>query len=90
MNVVLEVWKNSIRYNISRRWEIVPSNSESNSIFSLKVEFPRYRSLLLGMPSKNLEDLDLAWESYYQEKYKIKIREKAIERVKEKIIKHII
>ena len=69
-NEVLEGWKNSNRDNITRRWEIIPSNSVSNSIFSLQVEFPRYRSLLLGMPSKNLEDLDSAWESYYQEKYK--------------------
>ena len=70
VNKVLEDWINSNRDNITRPWEIVPSNSASNSIFSLQVEFPRYRSLLLGLPSNNLEDLDSAWESYYQEKYK--------------------
>ena len=70
VNEILEDWENANRDNLSRRWEIVPSNPESKSIFSLQVESPRYRSLLLGMPSKYLEGLDLAWESYYQEKYK--------------------
>jgi tetratricopeptide (TPR) repeat protein len=66
---LLEAWDLTNRDDTTMRWEIVPSNPESNSIFTLPVEFPRYRSLLLGMPSEDVEDMDLAWESYYQGKY---------------------
>ena len=69
MTELLEAWQSSNRDDITMRWEIVPSNHESISIFTLPVEFPRYRSLLLGMPSEDVEDLDSAWESYYQRKY---------------------
>lgn len=66
---LLEAWESSNRDDTTVRWEIVPSNLESSSIFTLPVEFPRYRSLLLGMPAEDVEDLDLAWKSYYQRKY---------------------
>ncbi len=70
VNELLDDWKSSSHDNTGIHWEIVPSNPASKSIFNLQVEFPRYRSLLLGMPYKEVEDLDYAWESYYQEKYK--------------------
>ena len=66
---LLEAWESSNRDDTTKRWEIVPSNPNSNSIFTLPVEYPRYRSLLLGMPTEDVEDLDLAWEKYYQRKY---------------------
>ncbi len=69
VNELLEHWEASNRNDNIVRWEIVPSNPESNSIFTLPVEFPRYRSLLLGMPTEDIEALDSAWESYYQGKY---------------------
>lgn len=69
VNELMEGWETANRDNSSVRWEIVPSNPESSSIFTLPVEFPRYRSLLLGMPAEDVEDLDYAWDSYYQGKY---------------------
>ena len=69
VNELLEAWEASNRDDATMRWEIVPSNSESSSIFTLQVEFPRYRSLLLGMPADDINALDSAWESYYQGKY---------------------
>ncbi|MBT3366182.1 MAG: tetratricopeptide repeat protein [Nitrospina sp.] len=64
---LLETWET---WNQSTHpWEIVPSSPESRSIFTLPVEFPRYRSLLMGMPSNNLESLNSAWKSFYQRKY---------------------
>jgi tetratricopeptide (TPR) repeat protein len=61
---IWETWKQS-----ALPWEIVPSSIESRSIFTLPVEFPRYRSLLLGMPSEDVESLNLAWKSFHQRKY---------------------
>ncbi len=69
MNELLEQWEASNRNDFIVRWAIVPSNPDSSSIFTLPVEFPRYRSLLLGMPTEDIEALDSAWESYYQGKY---------------------
>ena len=69
VNKLMEDWQASNQGDITKRWEVVPSNFESNSIFTLPVEFPRYRSLLLGMPSEDTNALDSAWKSYYQGKY---------------------
>jgi tetratricopeptide (TPR) repeat protein len=69
VNELLEQWETSNHNDMIVRWEIVPSNPESSSIFTLPVEFPRYRSLLLGMPAEDVESLDSAWESFYQGKY---------------------
>lgn len=69
VNELLEKWTATNYDDTAVRWEIVPSNPESSSIFTLPVEYPRYRSLLLGMPSEDVEALDSAWESYYQGKY---------------------
>lgn len=70
VNELMEAWETSNGNDITIRWEIVPSNFESHSIFTLPVEFPRYRSLLLGMPAEDEEALDSAWKKYYQGKYK--------------------
>ena len=64
---LLEMWE--ARNQGTLRWEIVPSSPESSSIFTLPVEFPRYRSLLLGMPLEDTESLDFAWKSFHQGKY---------------------
>ena len=64
---LLEMW--TTWNQATRHWEIVPSNPESSSIFTLPVEFPRYRSLLLGMPLEDTESLDSAWKSFHQGKY---------------------
>jgi tetratricopeptide (TPR) repeat protein len=69
VNEILEMWEVWSQNQATIHWEIIPTSPESSSIFSLPVEFPRYRSLLLGMPSENSEDLEVAWQSYYQAKY---------------------
>ena len=66
---LVEMWEAWNQNQNTLHWEIVPSNPESNSIFTLPVEFPRYRSLLLGMPLEDTESLDSAWESFHQGKY---------------------
>ncbi len=66
---LFEIWENWNKNIENTHWEIVPSSLESNSIFTLPVEFPRYRSLQMGMPSENKAALDSAWKSYYQEKF---------------------
>ncbi len=67
VNELLEMWQARDRNNA--HWEIVPSSPESSSIFALSVEFPRYRSLLLGMPAKDTATLDSAWTRFHQGKY---------------------
>jgi tetratricopeptide (TPR) repeat protein len=69
VNELLDIWETWNNDQSAVHWEIVPSSNESSSIFTLPVEFPRYRSLLLGMPTENIEDLDSAWQSYNQAKY---------------------
>jgi tetratricopeptide (TPR) repeat protein len=69
VNELLEMWESWHLKKTKVYWEIIPSSPESNSIFTLPTEFPRYRSLLLGMPSENTKDLDSAWQSYHQAKY---------------------
>ena len=67
----LELWKSWSKNNNSIHWEIIPSTPESIAVFALPVEFPRYRSLLLGLPSADTESLDLAWKKFHQGKYEI-------------------
>lgn len=51
--------------------EIVPSQANATSIFTLPAEHPRYRSALLGLPIANdLAELDAAWKIYYHGKVK--------------------
>jgi tetratricopeptide (TPR) repeat protein len=66
---LIEVWENWNQNKTTVHREIIPSSPESSSIFALPVEFPRYRSLQMGMHSENIEDLDSAWKSYDQGKY---------------------
>jgi tetratricopeptide (TPR) repeat protein len=69
VNELLEMWEAWNHHQTSVHWEIIPSNIESNSIFTLAVEYPRYRSLLLGMTSEDSESLDSAWNTFHQGKY---------------------
>ena len=67
---LLETWEAWNQNQTTPPWEIIPSSPESRSIFTLPVEFPRYRSLLLGMPSENIESLNSAWKSFHKGNYK--------------------
>ena len=66
---LLEMWEAWNQNQSTIHWEIVPSSPKSSSIFTLPVEFPRYRSLLLGMPLEDTESLDSAWKNFHQGKY---------------------
>lgn len=65
---VLQTWNQWTQDNPHKVWEIVPSGSESTSIFTLPAEYPRYRSVLLGLPANDIAELDEAWEYFYNEK----------------------
>ncbi|MBT5869812.1 MAG: tetratricopeptide repeat protein [Nitrospinaceae bacterium] len=66
---LIELWQIWNQNSENAHREMVPSSPESVSLFNLPVEFPRYRSLQLGMPIQDIEDLDSAWMKYYQGKY---------------------
>jgi len=67
---VFTIWNQWKYDNQDNIWEIVPSNPTSTSIFTLPVEHPRYRSILLGLTDyKNASELEPAWKAYHQRKY---------------------
>ena len=61
---LLEMWEAWNQNQTTLHWEIVPSSPKLSSIFTLPVEFPRYRSLLLGMPLEDTESLDSAGKAF--------------------------
>ena len=67
---IITMWNQWMYKNPDSIWQIVPSVATSISIFTLPAEHPRYRSILLGLPTnKETSELDTAWKAYYQRKY---------------------
>ena len=67
---IITMWNQWLYENPDAIWQIVPSAAESTSIFTLPDEYPRYRSILLGLPTKQeTSELETAWEAYHQRKY---------------------
>jgi tetratricopeptide (TPR) repeat protein len=65
------MWRQWSQNNPDAVWEIVPSNANSTSIFTLPAEHPRYRSILLGLPvNDDRQKLDAAWKTYHHGKIK--------------------
>jgi len=68
---IFDMWNQWSQDNLDAVWEIVPSNANSASIFTLPAEHPRYRSVLWGLPANNdLPELDAAWKTYHHGKIK--------------------
>tara|TARA_B100000686_G_scaffold261836_1_gene274948 strand:- start:5726 stop:8074 length:2349 start_codon:yes stop_codon:yes gene_type:complete len=67
---VFQMWKEWMKGNPDKVWEIVPSSAGSTSIFTLPIEHPRYKSSLWGLPiSKDSSELDEAWKAFNEAKY---------------------
>jgi tetratricopeptide (TPR) repeat protein len=68
---IFHMWSQWSQDNPDAVWEIVPSNSNSKSIFTLPTEHPRYRSILSGLPANDdRQKLDAAWKTYHHGKIK--------------------
>ncbi|HCG74019.1 MAG TPA: hypothetical protein DE038_12060, partial [Nitrospina sp.] len=50
---IFHMWSQWSQDNPDAVWEIVPSNANSTSIFTLPAEHPRYRSILWGLPAND-------------------------------------
>ncbi len=70
MENIFQMWEEWTEENPDKVWEIVPSSTDSTSIFTLPVEHPRYRSSLLGLAqNKDGSKLDDAWQAFNEAKY---------------------
>ena len=68
---IFHMWSQWNKDNPDAVWEIVPSNANSTSIFTLPAEHPRYRSILWGLPANDdRQKLDAAWKTYHHGKIK--------------------
>jgi tetratricopeptide (TPR) repeat protein len=70
-NEIENIFHMSSRVNSDAVLQIVPSNANSTSIFTLPAEHPRYRSVLWGLPANDdLQKLNVAWKTYHHGKIK--------------------
>ena len=70
INKIFSLWSNIQENKPDKLFYILPTATESLSLFTLPIEFPRYQGLFLGLPKGIEPDINDAWNAFEKEKFK--------------------
>ena len=70
INKIFSLWSNIQENKPDKLFYILPTATESLSLFTLPIEFPRYQGLFLALPKGIEPDINDAWNAFEKEKFK--------------------
>jgi tetratricopeptide (TPR) repeat protein len=70
VNEIFNLWSTIQESKSNRLLDILPTATESLSLFTLPIEFPRYHGLFLGIPKDIEPDINNAWNAFKKGKFK--------------------
>ena len=70
IKIIFELWANLHEKDGDELIDILPTSTESLSLFTLPIESPRYPGLLLGLPISPDPAINLAWNAFWKGKFK--------------------
>ncbi len=70
LKIIFELWVSWHEKNTDELINILPTSTQPISLFTLPTEFPRYQSLLMGLPSDINPFINIAWNAFSKGKFK--------------------
>ena len=70
VNRIFELWASWHEENTDILINMLPTKTQPISLFTLPTEFPRYQSLLMGLPNGTDPLINIAWNVFSKGKYK--------------------
>ena len=75
IDAIFAQWDDWHKNDTNALINILPTHPESNSLFTLQAEYPRYSSVLLGLQKNYNPAIDNAWNSFNKGSYKKSLAE---------------
>jgi tetratricopeptide (TPR) repeat protein len=70
VNSIIELWVSWHKKDTDTLINILPTSTQPLSLFTIPIEFPRYQSLLMGLPRDSDPLINTAWNVFSKGKYK--------------------
>jgi len=70
IKIIFELWTTWHEKDVDGLIDILPTSTESLSLFTLPIESPRYPGLLLGLPIDQDPSINHAWNAFWKGKFK--------------------
>ena len=70
IKIIFELWATWHEKDVDELIDILPTSTETLSLFTLPIESPRYPGLLLGLPRNQDPSINHAWNAFWKGKFK--------------------